>query len=188
MPANKREQLLDTAERVFYQEGFHATGIDRVVAEAGVARMTLYNHFPSKEALIEAVLTSRYERYLDDLRQAVREARVGDAVMALVERHCHWLETTANRGCIVIKAIGEFEYHHPAIADQGRRLKRELLDVIGDAIARDRSANDPAVAERLLVVLEGADALVPVLGASTVTNHLRALIPAVLSCPTGAQA
>ena len=188
MPARKRDTLLDTAERLFYAEGFHATGIDRVVAEAGVARMTLYNHFPSKEALIEAVLARRYERYLDDLRRATNEATPGDAVMALAEAHCRWLETTANRGCIVLKAIGEFEQHHPAIADQGRRLKRELLGVIGQAIVRDRSADDPAMAERLLVVLEGADALVPVLGASTVTSHLRAIIPVVLASRTNAHA
>lgn len=184
MPTNKRETLLDTAERLFYAEGFHATGIDRVVAEAGVARMTLYNHFLSKEALIEAVLERRYARYLDELRRAVDEAIAGDAVTALTEVHCRWLETTSNRGCIVIKAIGEFQEHHPAIADQGRRLKRELLAVIGDALCRDRSADDPAMAERLLVVLEGADALVPVLGASAATGHLRAIIPAVLTCPT----
>ncbi|MDN3519139.1 TetR/AcrR family transcriptional regulator [Aquisalimonas lutea] len=188
MRTSKRGTLLDTAERLFYSEGFHATGVDRVVAEAGVARMTLYNHFPSKEALIEAVLDRRYERYLDELRRAVDEATAGGAVAALADVHCRWLETTSNRGCIVIKAIGEFEQHHPAIADQGRRLKRELLAVIGDALARDRAAPDPATAERLLVVLEGADALVPVLGASAVTGHLRAIVPTIVACPAGAQA
>ncbi|MFP4184278.1 MAG: TetR/AcrR family transcriptional regulator [Halorhodospira sp.] len=184
MSGKKRDTLLDTAERLFYAEGFHATGIDRVVAEAGIARMTLYNHFPSKEALIQAVLARRYERYLEDLRGAVEEASAGHAVMALTEVHCHWLETTSNRGCIVIKAIGEFEQHQPAIADQGRRLKRELLQVIGEALSCDRSAADPALAERLLLVLEGADALVPVLGVSAVTEHLRAMIPVVLTGST----
>ncbi|ABM61188.1 TetR/AcrR family transcriptional regulator [Halorhodospira halophila] len=181
MAGTKRDTLLDTAEQLFYREGFHATGVDRVIAEAGVARMTLYNHFPSKEALIQAVLARRYERYLDDLRNAADQAGAGDAVGALTEAHCRWLETTSNRGCIVIKAIGEFEQHQPAIAEQGRRLKRELLQVIGDAVSRDRSASDPPLAERLLLVLEGADALAPVLGAAAVTEHLRAILPAVLA-------
>ena len=184
MAAGKRDTLLDTAERLFYEAGFYATGIDRVIAEAGVARMTLYNHFPSKEALIEAVLDRRYARYLRDLREAVAEVSDGHALVALTERHCLWLETTANRGCIVLKAIGEFEQHHPAIAEQGRRLKRALLNVIGEALVRDRSASDPATAERLLIALEGADALVPVLGASTVTDHLRGMIPAILNATT----
>lgn len=184
MASQKREILLDTAERLFYAEGFHATGIDRVVAEAGVARMTLYNHFASKEALIEAVLERRYERYLDDLRQAVYGAVASDAVMALAEIHCRWLETTANRGCIVIKAIGEFEQHYPAIADQGRALKRRLLSVIRHAVSRAHGVDDAAMAERLLVVLEGADALVPVLGPAAVTNHVRTIIPVILAHPT----
>ena len=184
MSSQKRQMLVDTAERLFYAEGFHATGIDRIIAEAGVARMTLYNHFASKEALIEAVLERRYERYLDDLRQAVYGAVATDAVMALAEIHCRWLETTANRGCIVIKAIGEFEQHYPAIADQGRELKRKLLSVIRHAVSRARGVDDAAMAERLLVVLEGADALVPVLGPPTVTSHVRAIIPVLLAHPT----
>lgn len=67
------------------------------------------------------------------------------------------------------------------IVDQGCRLKRELLDVIGDALARDRSCNDPATAERLRIALEGADALVPVLGAAAVTGHARAMVPSLMA-------
>ncbi|BAU57629.2 transcriptional regulator [Halorhodospira halochloris] len=181
MPANKRDILLDTAERLFYAEGFHATGIDRVVAEAGVARMTLYNHFPSKEELIMAVLARRHDRYLDTLRQAIAKANAGEAVMALAMAHCQWLESTSNRGCIVIKAIGEFEEHSPAIANQGRQLKHDMLATIGEALSRDGQINDLSLAERLLIVLEGTDALVPVLSAATVTDHLQKLLPAVLA-------
>ncbi|NWO04761.1 MAG: helix-turn-helix transcriptional regulator, partial [Alteromonadaceae bacterium] len=56
MPSPKRDLLLDTAEQLFYREGFHATGIDRIQAESGVAKTTMYKHFASKDALIEAVL------------------------------------------------------------------------------------------------------------------------------------
>lgn len=185
MKPTKREALLAAAERLFYEEGFHATGIDRVVTEAGVARMTLYNHFPSKEALIEAVLARRYRRYLEDLGAAVEAAEPSGAVAALAARHCEWLERVSNRGCIVMKAIGEFERHHPPIAALGRRLKRELLGLIAEAVARDGRGDDPALAERLLLILEGADALVPVLGAGPVTAHTRALV-AALSHPAGA--
>lgn len=176
MRPSKREHLLETAERLFYAEGFHATGIDRVVGEAGVARMTLYNHFASKEALVEAVLERRYRRYLEALTGAVAEAAPGAAVQALVELHCQWLATVSDRGCIVIKAIAEFEQHHPPIAALGRRLKRELLAIVAAAVRRDRGDDDAEVAERLLVVLEGGNALVPVLGAGAATRHIHALV------------
>ncbi len=181
MASAKRETLLATAEALFYAEGFHATGVDRVVSEAGVARMTLYNHFPSKEALIEAVLARRYARYLEDLRTAVDGAAPGEAVSALVEVHCRWLETTSEHGCMVIRAIGEFEGHHSPIVELGLQLKRELLEVIGNTLARDGFTDVSTGAERLLVVLEGANSLAPVLGSDVATRHLREIWPAVIS-------
>lgn len=176
MRPSKRDLVLDTAERLFYEEGFHATGIDRVVAEAGVARMTLYNHFPSKEALIEAVLARRHERYLGALRRAVAARGDAPALAALVAAHCEWLRTTSPHGCIVIKAMGEFERHGPAIAALGRRLKHDLLALIRETAALDGEPADAGRAESVLLVLEGANALVPVLGWHDTVQRARALI------------
>ena len=61
MASSKRDQLIDTALTLFYRDGFHATGIDRILAESGVAKMTLYKHFKSKDELIEAALQTRME-------------------------------------------------------------------------------------------------------------------------------
>jgi len=172
MRPSKREQLLATAERLFYEEGFHATGVDRVIAEAGVARMTLYNHFPSKEALIEATLVRRQGRYREDLAQAVADAQPGAALTALIACHGHWLNTQARSGCMVIKAIAEFERHASGIAAVGRALKQELIAVIRTALERDGAPAGEAEAERVLLVLEGANALVPVLGPERVVERL----------------
>lgn len=172
MRPTKREQLLATAERLFYEEGFHATGVDRVIAEAGVARMTLYKHFPSKEALVEATLIRRQGRYRDDLIQAVNGARPGAAVNGLIECHGRWLRTEARAGCMVIKAIAEFERHASGIATVGRALKRELTGVIRAALERDGAPAGAAEAERILLLLEGANALVPVLGPERVMQRL----------------
>ena len=75
MATNKRDLLLATAERLFYTEGSHATGIDRILSESGVAKMTLYKHFKSKDELILAVLEARQLPMLERLR--AREARGG---------------------------------------------------------------------------------------------------------------
>src|SRR5262245_52040153 len=66
-----RQRLLETADRLFYQEGFRAVGIDRIIAEAGVAKMSLYKHFPSKDDLILAVLQYREEGVLQFFRAAM---------------------------------------------------------------------------------------------------------------------
>jgi len=178
MAPSKHEALLDTAERLFYAEGFHATGVDRVIAEAGVARMTLYNHFASKDELGEAVLTRRFRRYMEAMRDALGNSRAGESLAALVEVHTRWLATISTRGCIVMKAIGEYDSHVPAIAALGRRLKGDLLEVIEAALAADGYGTDRARAERVLFLFEGADTLVPLLGCDAAIGHLRALLPA----------
>jgi len=180
MNPSKRETVLDTAEHLFYEEGFHATGIDRVVAEAGVARMTLYNHFPSKEALVAAVLERRYRRYLAELRDGITARGHDSAAVALVQRHNDWLRTRSRSGCIVLKAIGEFERHRPAIAGRGRELKRELLNLIDEALSIDGCRGDAGLADRVMMVLEGANALAPVLGAERVAAHVESMLASVL--------
>ncbi|MDZ7841703.1 MAG: TetR/AcrR family transcriptional regulator [Gammaproteobacteria bacterium] len=180
MNPSKRETVLDTAEHLFYEEGFHATGIDRVVAEAGVARMTLYNHFPSKEALVESVLERRYRRYLDDLHDAVAGRGNDSAVAAMAERHNEWLRTRSRSGCILLKAIGEFQRHRPALAERGRELKRELLTLISEALSIDGYHRDEALAERVMMILEGANALAPVLGSERVVVQVESMLASVL--------
>src|SRR5262245_25569272 len=66
-----RQRILETADRLFYQEGVRAVGIDRIIAEAGVAKMSLYKHFPSKDDLILAVLVFREEAVLEFFRSAM---------------------------------------------------------------------------------------------------------------------
>ena len=56
MTSAARRRLLDTATRLFYAEGIRAAGIDRIIAEAGVAKATFYNHFPSKDDLVLAYI------------------------------------------------------------------------------------------------------------------------------------
>jgi AcrR family transcriptional regulator len=67
-----RERLIDSADRLFYQEGFRAVGIDRVLAEAGAAKASLYAHFGSKDELMAACIE---RRALDARRRACACAR-----------------------------------------------------------------------------------------------------------------
>ncbi len=61
----RREQLVSVAFDLFYRYGVHAVGINRVLAESGVAKKTLYNHFPSKEDLVAATVDYRDRQHLD---------------------------------------------------------------------------------------------------------------------------
>src|SRR6218665_2250806 len=59
-----RDRILVTAHQLFYRDGIRATGIDRIIAESGVAKLTFYRHFPSKDDLVLAFLDYRHDRWL----------------------------------------------------------------------------------------------------------------------------
>lgn len=181
MPASKRDQLLATAERLFYEQGFHATGIDRIVAAAGVVRMTLYNHFASKEALVAAVLQARHERFVASLDTATAAAPPGQATRALVDAHGRWLEAYSRQGCIMIKAMGEFAEHSAEIHALATTAKHDLLARIEAAVARDSLDHQAGLARRLFMVLEGSNTAVVLLGMQTALADTRAIADALLA-------
>lgn len=61
---DKRSQLIETALQLFYQQGIHAIGINEILAQSGIAKKTLYNHFNSKEELIQACIIERDKRFM----------------------------------------------------------------------------------------------------------------------------
>ena len=162
--SDKRDQLLETAERLFYDEGFHATGIDRVIEKAGVARMTLYKHFPSKDALIGAVMARREQAYWQALNGAVAAAEgVGrSGLRAAIRAHGDWLRALGTNGCFFLKALGEYNAHAPSIAKAVSRHKQDLIAFFDHLLTRERVA-DRAPAEQIVLILEGATALAPVI-------------------------
>ncbi|MCE9663279.1 TetR/AcrR family transcriptional regulator [Halomonas sp. M5N1S17] len=181
MPASKRDQLLATAERLFYEQGFHATGIDRIVAAAGVVRMTLYNHFASKEALVAAVLSARHERFMASLDAAAASASPGQVTRALVDAHGHWLERYSQHGCIMVKAMGEFAEHSTEIHALAVAAKADLLARLETAVVRDGLDHHAGLARRLFMVLEGSNTAVALLGPQTALADTRAVVDALLA-------
>ncbi len=113
--SEKRQQLMATAYRLFNRHGFHATGIDRIWAEAGSTKRTLYRHFPTKDALIEAVLLSREQEFFALLegKLAGLEGRVS-RLQALLDGFGEWFGRRDFYGCNFINASAEFaDPRHP---------------------------------------------------------------------------
>lgn len=162
----KRDDILGAAERLFYLGGFHATGIDRIVAEAGVTPRTLYRHFRSKEELVRAVLQRREARFLALLEEAL-DREVADETerwTGLFARMERWFHDEGTAGCMFLKALGEYGSRDDAIAQQVIGYKQRVLDGFRERIAASRITDTAGLAEGLVLLLEGAIAQAPVVG------------------------
>ncbi len=166
MPASKRDQLVDTAVKLFSTDGFHATGIDRILAESGVAKMTLYKHFRSKEELILAALRRRDERFRNWFMKTVEDQadRPADRLLAMFDVLGQWIRDDGFRGCIFINASAEFgDREHPIHASAAEH-KRLMLNYVRQ-LAADAGVADPdELAAQLLLLMEGAFAVAHVCG------------------------
>ena len=155
--ASPRDRVLDTADRLFFSIGVHAVGVDRIIAEAGVARATLFRHFPTKDDLIAAYLERRAaiaRAMLTELRDAhVEPARLLSAIADVVD---DYRAQSGFRGCEFINAAAEFaEPDHPA-----RRLaveqRRWITDFLAETLAESGRRDARETAEAMLMVRTGA--------------------------------
>ncbi|MCA9224678.1 MAG: TetR/AcrR family transcriptional regulator [Planctomycetales bacterium] len=157
--SDARRRLIETAERLFYAEGIHSVGIDRIIAEAGVAKMTLYNHFSSKDDLVVAVLHYREEKF-DALFQKWMKQSV-EAGMSQLEAFFSalkkWFESPGFRGCMFINAcveLADADHEGSKFSSSHKRRFHELLKQIITQTAGVKAADQMTPAIALLV--EGA--------------------------------
>lgn len=106
--SDPKQRLLDTATDLFYKQGYHATGINQVIQEAGVARASLYLHFSSKEALLEAFLQQRHEYWFAGLRSFTeKHTKPKDKILAAFDFLQHMNEQENFRGCAFLNILSE---------------------------------------------------------------------------------
>ncbi|WP_328321924.1 TetR/AcrR family transcriptional regulator [Kribbella sp. NBC_00382] len=110
-----RSRLLGTATRIFYTEGIHSVGIDRIVAEAQVTRATLYRHFAGKEELVLAYLEGVSQLERDQLDQAIAGAdSAADSIRAVAKSITAGITSDGFRGCAFLNAAAEYpDPEHP---------------------------------------------------------------------------
>jgi AcrR family transcriptional regulator len=128
-----RERILETAYELFSQHGTRAVGVDRIIAECGIAKMTLYRNFPSKDDLILAFLDERDARWTRAWLQAEAERRgttPGERLLAIFDTFESWFAREDFEGCSFINVMLEVvEPEHPV-----RRATVKHLESIRDFV------------------------------------------------------
>lgn len=178
-----RERILDTASSLFYQRGVRAVGVDLVVAEAAVAKTSLYRYFPTKDDLIVAFL-EREDVDFWGLWDAVAAQHAEDPAGEL-QAHMQWigerLGRSNYRGCPQINVAAEFaEQDHPArqVARQHMVALRSRLHGIAERLGVPRPE---ALAAQLAVLINGAFVSSGLLSGEEATPVLQAAVQALLA-------
>jgi AcrR family transcriptional regulator len=168
------ERILAAADELFYTQGIRAVGVDTIAAEAGVSKRTLYNYYPSKDALIAAYLTARFKAV------APSDAPAREQILGAFDRLERLFADGSFRGCPYVNAVTELgDPKHAAskiavqYKEQRRSWYRALLERLG--------VKDPdGLATQMQILAEGALAASLVRGDPALARSARAAAEVLL--------
>jgi len=166
-----RERILATAKKLFFYQGYRATGINEVIAKSGVAKATFYNHFPTKEDLCLAYLQEVNTSEYDSITNYINKHKTPRArFLAVIEAIEPWLKANSMRGCSFLNMVAEIPdpesrlrrlgtQHYNMVQDLIQTLSQELIESdetrYGDLKAQE-------LANEYMVILVGAIAMTEV--------------------------
>lgn len=153
-----RNRILEVASRLFEERGIHNSGVDTIIAEAGIAKATLYKHFSSKDTLINAFLRSKADAFYEWLRSGLKnqDLKPSEQLIEICDLLEQWILNPGFRGLPFHIATVEFpDPAHPVhqfSADLAKELQQYLTDIAADAGVQDPKA----LCQQLTMIFEGA--------------------------------
>jgi AcrR family transcriptional regulator len=150
-----RQRLLAAADELFYEEGVHSVGIDRVIERAGVAKASLYNTFGSKDDLVVSYLQSRQQSREDRFTRHIEKWDTPrDRVLSIYDALAEAVVGPRFRGCAFLNATAE--NNGPAIREVCESSRSYLGRLFRDLVAATNAANPEELAGQLALLYDGA--------------------------------
>jgi len=159
MAKDTRERLVRAAHDLFYAEGFHTVGLDRILAEVGVTKTTFYNHFESKDDLVQATLELHDRWWRDTFMRMLRERggdRPRDQLLAAFDVIEEILSGEDYNGCFFINVAVQFPNPHDPAHAAARRHKQTMEDIIRELAGYAGADDAAAFAKQFCLLMEGA--------------------------------
>lgn len=155
--SESRSRLLSTATKVFYAEGIHSVGVDRLIAEAQVPRATLYRHFSGKEELVLAYLGQADQGIRAQVAAAQASAELAaDKVRAVARSITEGIRSPGFRGCAFLNAVAEYpDAAHP-IHQAVLSHRQWFLETVTEALAQAGYAPADAAGRHFVMLRDGA--------------------------------
>ncbi|MCG8504238.1 MAG: TetR/AcrR family transcriptional regulator [Sphingomonadales bacterium] len=183
MTASRRDHLVKTAVELFRRNGYHATGIEKILKESGVSKPTLYRHFSSKDELIIAALRAwdvesrgwlcgEMERRADTPR---------GRVLALFDALADWFQEPGFQGCMFINATVEFAEQDNPIHQAAAEHKRLFAHHVRTEVAAAGVSDPQEITEELMILMEGAIVTAHTSGRGDAARRARKMAEAILA-------
>ncbi|MFF5211573.1 TetR/AcrR family transcriptional regulator [Streptosporangium sp. NPDC000396] len=178
------EQVVSTADRLFYAYGVQAVGMDTVRTESGVSLKRIYALFPSKDDLVLAVLRHRTNQWNTGIAGAVAVARTPrDKVLAIFDFLADWFREDGFRGCAFINVFGELGGGSDRVAEAVREQKASFQRRVAELV---REAGCPGhLAPQLVLLSEGAQTTAAISRDPDTAAHARAAADTLIRCALG---
>jgi AcrR family transcriptional regulator len=155
-----QERIIETASDLFYNNGYNQTGINQIIAEAGVAKASMYQHFRSKEDIAVAYLVNRHGMWMGKLTDSISKQNTSKGkVIGCFDYLMQWLSEVDYRGCGWQNIIPDLPAGQLKIRDQAVYHKNQLRKSIQALLLEDSQYNqDEAnqLGDQVLVLMEGA--------------------------------
>lgn len=161
---NTSDQIVAAALKEFYEQGFHASGVDQLSSAAGVTKRTLYRHFPSKDHLIDATLHLRDVQFFTQMQNYVESAALPDRPLAYLDFLAHWGREETFHGCAFINAAAEFADHAAAPHAISKMHKERVLEYLRSLCMHANVADPEMAANQLFLIGEGLIVTMQVMG------------------------
>lgn len=176
-----RQKILETAERLIYQNGIHATGMDLLVKTSGVARKSIYHYFATKDKVAAAALNARDERWM---QWFITECNKGKApqerILNMFTVLRSWFESDGFRGCAFINTAGEVSDPGDPVRQIAKLHKQKLLDYMFELTSQLNIEQPSALARQLLILIEGAITMSYVMGDASSADSARGVAQLLL--------
>jgi AcrR family transcriptional regulator len=145
-----KERILETADRLFYLQGIRAIGVDTIAAEIGISKRTLYNHFPSKDALISAYLARRF------VQPPPSDKPVLDQILGTFDRLERGFASKGFRGCPFVNAVAELGAEDQSVRKIAIAFKESRRTWFRDLLLQLDVADAEALATQLALLVDGS--------------------------------
>ncbi|WP_425313822.1 TetR/AcrR family transcriptional regulator [Pseudomonas putida] len=176
-----REKILATAEKLIYENGIHATGMDLLVKTSGVARKSIYRYFANKDEVAAAALNARDIRWMTWFRSECEKAQTPEArILGIFDALNSWFASDGFRGCAFINTAGEVGDADDPVRQIAKLHKQKLLDYTLE-LTSALGVNDPTgLAKQLLLIIEGTITVAHVMGDHSALDSAREIAKVLL--------